>query len=102
MKTLVFGAAVAFLLAGSPSIAAPKPVKAASKPVKKAPKLPVGKVVLPPMSYTVITSGPADGPHPDRADLVVVNYTLTLPDGTVVDSSRARGEPASFPLNKLI
>ena len=63
---------------------------------------PVGRVVLPPLSYTVDASGPADGAHPRRQDVIVVNYTLTLLDGTVVDSTTARGEPATFPLNKLI
>jgi len=99
MKAFVLGAATALLLLSAPAGAATKP--AAAKPAK-APKLPVGKVALAPLSYTVITSGPADGPHPDRQDLVEVNYTLTLLDGTVVDSSRARGETAKFPLNRLI
>ena len=67
-----------------------------------APKPPVGNVVLPPLSYTVDRSGPAGGAHPRRRDTVVVNYTLTLLDGTVVDSSVARGEPATFPLDRLI
>lgn len=79
-------------------IAAP----AFAKPVSKPPKAPVGKVVLPPLSYTVNKAGPADGAHPKRSDTITVNYTLTLLDGTVVDSSIERGEPASFPLNRLI
>lgn len=65
-------------------------------------KPPVGKVVLPPLSYTVDRSGAADGAHPKRRDTIVVNYTLTLLDGTVVDSSVARGEPATFSLDRLI
>lgn len=86
--------AIAGLLVAATPLAAARPAK--------APKPPVGKIVLPPLSYTVVTSGPADGAHPKRSDTIVVNYTLTLLDGKVVDSSRARGEPASFPLNRLI
>ena len=80
---LMFGVATASLAAG-------------------APKPPVGKVTLPPLSYTVDRSGPAGGAHPRRSDTILVNYTLTLLDGTVVDSSAERGQPASFPLNRLI
>ena len=94
MKAFVLGAACALLLTIAPANAATRPAR--------APKLPVGKVVVPPLSYTIVTSGPADGPHPGRQDVVEVNYTLTLTDGTVVDDSRSRGEPAKFPLNRLI
>lgn len=67
-----------------------------------APKPPVGKERLPLLSYSIVTSGPADGAHPDRKDLVTVDYELTLLDGTVVDSSFKRGEPNEFPLDRLI
>ena len=76
------------------------PVFAAPKAV--AAKLPVGANKLPPLSYTVNKAGPVAGEHPKRSDIVTVNYTLTLLDGTVVDSSVERGEPTSFPLNRLI
>ena len=76
---------------------------AAAAPAKKAaPKPPVGKVKLPVLSYTVNASGPATGETAKRRDMVTVDYTLTLLDGTVVDSSVQRGEPATFPLNQLI
>jgi len=64
-------------------------------------KPPVGQVVLPPLSYTVEQAGPATGAHPQRRDVITVNYTLTLLDGTVVDTTDGRG-PATFPLNALI
>jgi peptidylprolyl isomerase/FKBP-type peptidyl-prolyl cis-trans isomerase FklB len=54
------------------------------------------------VQYRVITSGPADGPHPGPSDEVKVNYEGKLLSGTVFDSSFARGEPANFPLSGLI
>lgn len=73
----------------------------AAQPTAPAPQL-AGQIVLPALSYTVLKSGPADGKHPTRRDTVTVNYELKLADGRVVDSSYARGEPSTFPLDKLI
>jgi hypothetical protein len=39
---------------------------------------------------------------PKATDTVTVNYEGKLLDGTVFDSSIARGQPASFPLNQVI
>ncbi len=39
---------------------------------------------------------------PVAADTVVVNYKGTLINGTEFDSSYKRGEPATFPLNRVI
>lgn len=43
-----------------------------------------------------------DGPSPTPTDHVSVHYEGTLVDGTVFDSSRARGEPATFPVKGVI
>jgi FKBP-type peptidyl-prolyl cis-trans isomerase FkpA/FKBP-type peptidyl-prolyl cis-trans isomerase FklB len=43
-----------------------------------------------------------NGPSPKATDTVKVNYQGTLTDGTVFDSSIKRGEPATFPLNRVI
>ncbi len=39
---------------------------------------------------------------PKVTDIVTVHYEGKLLDGTVFDSSYARGEPATFPLNRLV
>lgn len=42
------------------------------------------------------------GESPQGGETVQVHYEGTLPDGTVFDSSYARGEPAAFPSDRLI
>jgi len=52
------------------------------------------------LQYIVLKEG--NGIKPEPTDSVTVHYTGTLIDGTVFDSSVERGEPATFPLNKVI
>lgn len=52
------------------------------------------------LQYEVLASG--DGPMPTIDDTVIAHYHGTLMDGTVFDSSVDRGEPATFPLNRVI
>lgn len=62
-----------------------------------------GVVTLPDgLQYKIVTSGPASGVPPKAADEVKVNYEGKLLDGTVFDSSFARGQPAAFPLEGLV
>ena len=50
--------------------------------------------------YTVTSAG--SGKAPSATDTVKVHYHGTLRDGKVFDSSVQRGEPAEFPLNRVI
>ncbi|MEQ4515806.1 MAG: FKBP-type peptidyl-prolyl cis-trans isomerase, partial [Pantoea agglomerans] len=52
------------------------------------------------LQFSVITQG--EGPIPSRQDRVRVHYTGKLIDGSVFDSSVARGEPAEFPVSGVI
>jgi len=52
------------------------------------------------VQYIVLTDG--TGPQPKETDMVTVNYTGSLIDGTVFDSSVERGQPATFPVNGVI
>ncbi|MEM9176749.1 MAG: FKBP-type peptidyl-prolyl cis-trans isomerase [Myxococcota bacterium] len=50
--------------------------------------------------FTVTKAG--TGEQPKAADTVRVHYHGTLRDGSVFDSSVDRGQPAEFPLNRVI
>jgi FKBP-type peptidyl-prolyl cis-trans isomerase len=47
-------------------------------------------------------SGNGRGAHPTVSDTVTIHYVGTFIDGTEFDSSVRRGEPATFPLGRLI
>lgn len=60
-----------------------------------------GVVALPSgLQYKVIKAG--QGEKPAATDTVKTNYRGTLLDGTEFDSSYKRGEPATFPVNRVI
>lgn len=67
-------------------------------------------VAAPPADATVTASGlawkilqPGTGTgHPAPTDMITVNYTGWHTDGTMFDSSILRGQPSTFPLDKLI
>lgn len=52
------------------------------------------------LQYEVLEMG--EGPKPGAADQVTCHYHGTVIDGSVFDSSVQRGQPASFPLNRVI
>jgi peptidylprolyl isomerase len=53
------------------------------------------------LQYKVMTKGTGEI-HPSATDRVKVHYHGTLIDGTVFDSSVARGKPIEFGLNQVI
>lgn len=53
------------------------------------------------LRYRRVKEGPGDA-RPSPTDTVTIHYTGRLIDGTEFDSSVSRGEPATFPLPKLI
>ena len=60
-----------------------------------------GVVALPSgLQYKVVDEG--TGETPAATDTVVTHYRGTLIDGKEFDSSHRRGEPASFPVNRVI
>lgn len=60
-----------------------------------------GVVALPSgLQYKILKEG--TGPKPKETDSVTVHYKGTLLDGTKFDSSYDRGEPVTFPLNRVI
>jgi FKBP-type peptidyl-prolyl cis-trans isomerase FkpA len=54
----------------------------------------------PGLTYKSVRDG--TGASPTATDAVRVHYRGTLTDGTEFDSSYKRGQPATFPLNRVI
>ncbi len=52
------------------------------------------------LQYKILQKG--EGTPPSASDTVTVNYTGTLIDGTMFDSSVERGKPATFAVNQVI
>lgn len=76
----------------------------------QSPSAPPPDVAAPPPDATKTASGlaskviqPGTGKtHPTKTDLVTVQYTGWKTDGTMFDSSISRGQPATFPLDRVI
>lgn len=76
------------------NLAASKAFLAKNAKEPKVVTLPTG------MQYKVLASG--KGAQPKSTDTVTVHYRGTLANGTEFDSSIARKEPATFPVNGVI
>lgn len=55
-----------------------------------------------PSGVKVVHTKDGTGPQPKASDTVKVHYRGTLADGKEFDSSYKRGEPATFPLNRVV
>jgi peptidylprolyl isomerase len=73
-------------------LAAPSDVAA---PPRNAQRTPSG------LASRVLRPGTGSA-HPSATDRVTVHYTGWTTDGQMFDSSRRRGEPTTFPLNRVI
>jgi FKBP-type peptidyl-prolyl cis-trans isomerase FkpA len=88
--------ALACALALQSAVAAP----AAGDPLAKAAAEKGAVVSDSGLVYLSLKEG--KGANPAATDTVRVHYRGTFPDGKEFDSSYKRGEPASFPLNRVI
>jgi FKBP-type peptidyl-prolyl cis-trans isomerase FkpA len=66
----------------------------------KAAKEPGAQVSATGLVFLSLKEG--SGPSPQASDKVKVHYRGTLPDGKEFDSSYSRGQPAEFPLDRVI
>jgi FKBP-type peptidyl-prolyl cis-trans isomerase FklB len=91
------------------AVAAPTPsldpvanLKTAQEFLAKNKNLPGVKTTASGLQYAVIATGAGDGKQPTPSSLVLVNYEGKFLDGTVFDSSFARGQAAEFQVGDLI
>jgi len=80
--------------AQAPPASIPAPSDVASPPADAA-KMPSG------LATKVVTRGTGKD-HPTKDDVVVVHYTGWKTDGTMFDSSVARGKPSTFGVSRVI
>jgi FKBP-type peptidyl-prolyl cis-trans isomerase FkpA len=80
--------------------ALPLRAQTATDPLAKAAAEPGAKVSASGLVYRALKEG--QGPNPDATDTVRVHYRGTFTDGREFDSSYKRGQPAAFPLNRVI
>jgi FKBP-type peptidyl-prolyl cis-trans isomerase FkpA len=72
------------------------------EPSADAANAPVGEMVTLPSGVQITHRVIGSGASPKITDRVTVHYHGTFPDGKVFDSTVDRGQPATFPLNKVI
>ncbi len=96
MRLMLSVGACSLLILGSCSTAAdiPAPSDVAAPPAD-------AETTASGLASRVIIEG-SGATHPAASDTVLVHYTGWTTDGTMFDSSVARGEPAEFPLSGVI
>jgi FKBP-type peptidyl-prolyl cis-trans isomerase FkpA len=82
--------------AKAPAASAAQPAAEASAPGN------TGSVVTTSTGLVFKLTKQGKGPNPTATDTVKVHYRGTLADGKEFDSSYSRGQPAEFPLNRVI
>ena len=90
-RSLVLGALSGVLLV---------PLVASAQPASGATVSAGASAAAPGLLYKSLREG--KGAQPSATDTVQVHYRGTLTNGTEFDSSYKRGEPASFPLDRVI
>ena len=94
MNRQLFGAAIALLFTATSWAQAP------SEAAATAAKEPGAQVTPSGLVFRSLKEG--TGASPQASDKVRVHYRGTFPDGKEFDSSYARGQPAEFPLDRVI
>jgi FKBP-type peptidyl-prolyl cis-trans isomerase FkpA len=94
LAALTLSSLSSLALAGAHAADAPAPVSASATTSANVQKLPSGVTV------THVKVG--SGAKPSANSTVKVNYEGKLKDGSIFDSSYKRGEPISFPLDRVI
>jgi FKBP-type peptidyl-prolyl cis-trans isomerase FkpA len=82
------------------ALALPLLAAAQNDPLKRAAAEPGASVSASGLVFLSLKEG--EGASPKATDTVKVHYRGTFPDGREFDSSYSRGQPASFPLNRVI
>src|SRR5688572_20523205 len=85
----------------APQEPAPAPAPAPQAPADGIPECKEMQKTASGLEWGVLKAG-RNEPPPGAADTVEVHYTGWLTDGTKFDSSRDRGQTASFPLSGVI
>ncbi len=96
--TKIFAAALCAVL--PLSVMAETPIEKGEKYLAENAKTDGVKTTASGLQYKVLKEG--EGKSPQATDTVSVHYRGTLLNGTEFDSSIKRGEPAEFPLNRVI
>ncbi len=97
MKTL---AMIALAVCGNLLVTTPTLAQPATDPAAAAAREAGAVVTASGLVYRSLREG--KGAHPKAEETVKVHYRGTLPDGKEFDSSYSRGQPAQFPLNRVI